>query len=199
MWVTAPVHGCEEHHQVQRDLVVQAQQGDAEAFRALVTASIDRLHGVAYRILGDADRADDATQQALIAAWDHLRSLRDPDRFDAWTYRLTVHAAYREARKARAWRDAVRWIASEEPSTGEGSDRLADRDELEHAFVELTPEHRAVLALRYYADLSLNQIAEVLEIPVGTVGSRLNHAMQRLRAALERERRPPATLEHALS
>lgn len=184
---------------MQRDLVIQAQHGDADAFCVLAAGAMDRLHGVAYRILRDADSADDATQQALIAAWDHLRSLRDPDRFDAWTYRLVVHAACHEARRDRTRRDLVHQLGRDDEADADARDAVADRDELECAFATLSPEHRAVLTLRYYADLSLAQIAEVLGIPIGTVGSRLHHATRRMREELEREQRRPSTMEHVLS
>ena len=73
---------------MQSDLVRRAQRGDEEAFAALVPGAVDRLLGVAYRILRDAALAEDATQQALTIAWRKLPTLRDPERFDAWTYRL---------------------------------------------------------------------------------------------------------------
>lgn len=171
---------------MQRDLVVRAQRGDGEAFTILAGQAIDRLHGVAYRILRDADRADDATQQALISAWDHIRSLRDPDRFDAWTYRLVVHAAYREARRENGQRSKVKLIQMQNMvAVSDPSSSLAEHDELEWAFRKLSPEHRAVLVLHHYADLPLADIARILRIPVGTVGSRLFHATRQLRAALE--------------
>lgn len=172
---------------MQRDLVVRAQQGDAEAFSLLAAGAIDRLHGVAYRILRDSDRANDATQQALISAWDHLRSLRDPERFDAWTYRLVVHAAFREARRERVRREVIRWMSPGEGGSREAADVVAERDELEQAFQTLSPEHRAILTLRYYADLPCAEIAEILGIPVGTVGSRIHYATRRMREALCRE------------
>ena len=78
-------------------------------------------------------------------------------------------------------------------------DRIADHDELEQAFKTLTPEHRAVLTLRYYSDLPLAEIAEILDVPIGTVGSRLHHAIGRLRAVLQQERRDELALEQALS
>ncbi len=184
---------------MQRELVIKAQHGDAEAFGALAKGAIDRLHGVAYRILRDGDQADDATQQALMSAWDHLSGLRDPDRFDAWTYRLVVRAAYKEARRTQSQHDRVRWVPSDGGSGTKMPDTIADRDELEQAFKALTPEHRAVLALRYYSDLPLAEIAEILDVPVGTVGSRLHHAIRRLRAVLQQERRDEPVVEHALS
>ena len=184
---------------MQRDLVIKAQHGDAGAFGTLATGAIDRLHGVAYRILRDRDRADDATQQALVNAWDHLRDLRDPDRFDAWTYRLVVHAAYREARRENARSDAVRRLVPDGTVGAEMPAEVAERDELEQAFKGLSAEHRAVLALRYYADLPLSEIAEVLDIPVGTVGSRLHHAIRKMRDQLTRERPPIAIPRQATS
>ena len=81
---------------MQSDLVRRAQRGDEEAFAALVPAAVDRLVAVAYRILRDAALAEDATQQALTIAWRKLPTLRDPERFDAWTYRLVVNACYAE-------------------------------------------------------------------------------------------------------
>ncbi|MGE5235385.1 MAG: RNA polymerase sigma factor [Acidobacteriota bacterium] len=174
---------------MQRDLVVRAQRGDEEAFSILASRAIDRLHGVAYRILRDQDRADDATQRALIAAWDRLPGLRDPDRFDGWTYRLVVHAAYREAQRETSQRDRGRRLATDALFEPDPGDRVADREELEHAFRALSPEHRAVLVLHHFSDLPLTEIAATLGIPVGTVGSRLHHAMRRLRAALERNAR----------
>ncbi len=183
---------------VQRDLVIRAQQGDVEAFSLLAAGAIDRLHGVAYRILRDSDRADDATQQALVSAWDHLRSLRDPDRFDAWSYTLVVRASYREARRDRTRRDVVRRVLPNDHLESEASDTLADRDEIEQAFRTLSPEHRAILTLRYYADLPFAEIAEILGIPIGTVGSRLYHATRRMRDALRREQRWLPVMEHGL-
>src|SRR5512141_2914824 len=83
----------------QRELVLKAQAGDADAFGALARPLADRLYAIAYRILRDADQAEDATQRALIDTWQHLDQLRDPDRFDAWTCRTVVRAAYREGRQ----------------------------------------------------------------------------------------------------
>lgn len=83
------------------DLVTRAQAGDEQAFVSLAMAIGDRLHAVAYRILRDTDLAEDASQQALMSIWQDLPQLRDPARFEAWSYRLLVHACYAEGRKAR--------------------------------------------------------------------------------------------------
>ena len=86
---------------MQRQLVERAIEGDHEAFTDLVDASIGRLFAVACLILRDRDRAEDAVQEALVSAWRDVRSLREPDAWDAWLHRLTVWACYRLSRKER--------------------------------------------------------------------------------------------------
>jgi RNA polymerase sigma-70 factor (ECF subfamily) len=165
------------------DLVVLAQEGDRDAFAALASARVDRLHAVAYGILRDPERAADATQQALLNAWRQLPSLRDPARFDGWLYRLIVTAAYAEARTRQAWTRNVRFLSSE-PATADSAAAVADRDELERAFRRLSPDQRAVTVMHYYLGLDLIEIAEILAIPAGTARSRLHYALSGLRAGL---------------
>ena len=86
---------------MQRDLVERAMAGDHDAFSELARVSIGRLYVVARLILRDDKGAEDATQEALVAAWRRLDGLRDPDRFEAWLHRLLVNACYREARRSR--------------------------------------------------------------------------------------------------
>ena len=100
------------------DLVIRAQHGDEEAFASLAVAAGDRLHAVAHRILRDIDLAEDATQQALLTVWRDLPQLRDPARFDAWSYRLLVRACYAEARRTRRWSPNLRLLPADEPSGG---------------------------------------------------------------------------------
>src|SRR2546422_5921978 len=86
---------------MQRDLVIRARSGDHDAFSTLAAGAVDRLHRTARLILRSDDRAADAVQESLLAAWLHIRAVRDPDRFDAWLHRLLVHACYREARRGK--------------------------------------------------------------------------------------------------
>src|SRR6266581_9290082 len=86
---------------MQRDLVLRARDGDHDAFATLAADAFDRLHRVARLILRSDDRAADAVQETLLAAWLHIRAVRDPDRFDAWLHRLLVNACYRQARQAK--------------------------------------------------------------------------------------------------
>jgi RNA polymerase sigma factor (sigma-70 family) len=145
---------------------------------------------VAFRILRDVPAAEDAVQHTLVTAWRELPGLRDPERFEAWLYRILVRACTAEARRAGRWRTSVRNVSLDGPHDSAGLGRVVDRDELERAFHRLTPEQRAVIVLRYWRDLTQEEIAATLDIPVGTVKSRLHHATAALRAALEAEARP---------
>lgn len=166
------------------ELVERAKRGDREAFASLAAASADRCYALAYRILRDPHRAQDAAQQALLGAWRDLPTLRDIDRFDAWLHRLVVNACYVEARSERRWVARVRVLRAE-PETGDIARGVAARDELEGAFRQLSPEHRAVVVLHHHLGYQLNEIAETLGIPAGTARSRLHHAVKQLRAVLD--------------
>jgi RNA polymerase sigma-70 factor, ECF subfamily len=172
------------------DLVVRAQDGDEEAFASIAVAAGDRLHAVAHRILRDIDLAEDATQQALLSIWRDLPQLRDPARFDAWSYRLLVRACYAEGNRQRRWEPNLRLLPADEPITAGGFSSVVDRDQLERGFRRLSIDHRAVVVLHHYLDLPLDEVAETLGVPVGTVRSRLHHAMRGLRAALDADARP---------
>lgn len=169
---------------MEHDLVERAKGGDMEAFQALVYECSDRLYAIAHRILRDSDLAQDALQQALIRLWEDLPSLRDPSKFDAWSYRLVVHATYREAKRERRWTSRIREIRDEPPADDRVMD-VVDRDEIERLFRRLTPEHRAVLVLHFFIGQPISEVAETLGIPVGTAGSRLHYATRSLRAAFE--------------
>lgn len=175
---------------MQRELVERAQRGDQEAFDAVVHLTSDRLYAVAYRILRDPDRAEDALQQALVDVWEDLPGLRDPEKFDGWAYRLVVRSSYREAQRARRWTSRIRQIpVGDGPFDPDRSSEIAERDQLEQGFRRLTPEHRAVLVLHYFVGLPVTEIAETLGIPVGTAGSRLHYAVRSLRAVFEADAR----------
>jgi len=173
---------------VDAELIGRAQRGDEEAFASLAVAAGDRLHAVAFRILRDTDLAEDASQQALLTIWRDLPQLRDPARFDAWSYRLLVRACYAEGRRTRRWSSNLHVLPTE-VSVGEGLSSVVDRDQLERGFRRLSIDHRAVVVLHHYLDLPLDEVADILGVPVGTVRSRLHHAMRGLRAALEADAR----------
>ena len=142
------------------------------------------------RILRDLDLAEDATQQALLSIWQDLPQLRDPARFEAWSYRLLVRACYAEDRKQRRWAPNLRLLPAEEPTSADGFSSVVDRDQLESGFRRLSIEHRAVVVPHHYLDLPIERVAELLGVPVGTAHSRLHYAMRGLRAALDADARP---------
>jgi RNA polymerase sigma-70 factor (ECF subfamily) len=166
-------------------LIIRAGEGDHDAFAALAATYIDRCYAVAYRILGDRSRAEDATQQALIGAWRDLPALRDPDRFEAWLHRLVVHACYAEARGERRWAARIRVIPMGVPSAPDIARSVVDRDNLATAFRQLSPEQRAVVVLHHYLGYPLTEIAATLGIPVGTARSRQHYAVRQLRTVLD--------------
>jgi RNA polymerase sigma-70 factor, ECF subfamily len=185
---------------MQRDLVLRAKAGDRDAFELLVADGFDRLQRTARLILRSDELAADAVQDALIGAWLHIRAIRDPDRFDAWLHRLVVNACYSEARRQR--RRRVREIQVdpvETQGTADAQGSTAATDQLERGFRRLTPEQRAVLVVHHYLGLADAEAAIVLDIPVGTMKSRLNRATAALRAALEADDRTPARSQEAIA
>jgi len=175
-----------------RELVTRAQRGDEEAFASLAVAVGDRLHAVAHRILRDLSLAEDATQQALLNIWRDLPQLRDPTRFEAWSYRLLVRACYAEARRTRKSSPTLRLLPTAEPIAADETASVVDRDQLERLFGRLSVDHRAVVVLHHYLDFTLPQVADALGVPEGTVRSRLHYAMRNLRAAIAADHRPMA-------
>jgi RNA polymerase sigma-70 factor (ECF subfamily) len=177
---------------VDTELVKRAQHGDKDAFGLIATDLATRFLAVSRRILRDIDLAQDATQQALVSIWRELPQLRDPARFDAWSYRILVHACYAEGRRARTWSPNLRVLPTDEPAALGGVDTVIHRDELETAIRRLSVDHRTVLVLHHYADIPAERVAQILDVPVGTVHSRLHHAMRAMRAALDADERPAA-------
>ena len=170
-----------------RDLVIRARDGDRDAFSALAAQSLGRLTAVARMILRDEYAAQDAVQDALIRAWRDVRSLRDPDRFDAWLHRLLVRACADQGRASRRRRAEVRNVAVDPASPSDDAASVDSRDELERAFLHLSVEHRAVLVLVHYVGMTAPEAARALGVPPGTVYSRLHYATRQMRDVLGSE------------
>jgi RNA polymerase sigma factor (sigma-70 family) len=174
---------------MRRELVERAIAGDHDAFAQLANAALGRSYNVARLILRDPELAQDAVQEAFVAAWRDLSGLRDPDRFEPWLTRLVVRACYREARRRQRFGHFEIDIESIEPGAPDESRHIADRDQLERGFRHLEAEQRAILVLHFFQGLPLTDVADVLAMPTGTVKSRLHRAMQTIRATLDADAR----------
>jgi RNA polymerase sigma-70 factor (ECF subfamily) len=176
-----------------RLLVERAQAGDREAYEQLARSAARRLFLVASRILRDTDAAEDAVQATLVAIWRDLPSLRDPDRFESWTYRLVVRQCHNQGRRERRMGVNVVDLSEDIRSGADPVGEIALHDELARAFDSLSTDHRTVIVLHHLIGLPIAEISHVLGVPTGTVGSRLHHALRAMRASLdaaERATRP---------
>ena len=176
------------------ELVRRARDGDRDAFDLLMTAHIDHLYRIARLVLRDTDRAEDATQEALVRCWRDLPGLRDPDKFDAWVSRILMHAISEEARRRRAFAAKV-VVLRLEPGQSDETGSVGDRDELARVFDRLSIEHRTIVVLHHYLGYSVEDAAKAVGIPSGTARSRLHYATQSLRAALDADARSAASSE----
>ena len=177
---------------MQLDLVQAARNGDHDAFEALALGMADRLYAIARLILRDPYRAQDAVQEALVAAWRQLPALRDPARFEAWMRRLLVNACADEGRQLRRRAAEVHVVAAD-PETADDAAWIADRDLIERGFRRLRAEHRVALVLHFYLGLGAAEVGDALGVPEGTAKSRIHYATQAMRAALEADERAAAT------
>lgn len=172
-------------------IVEQARNGDLHAFDSIVRSRMDAVYRLTYAIVGNQADAADATQDAFVAAWRQIRSLRDAERLDAWLSQIAVNAARMLARGRR--RRAVREIepigagradppsVADDPASGAADDARA----LGVALDRLSVDQRSILALHHLEGRAIGDIAVVLSIPIGTVKSRLFTARQALVRALE--------------
>jgi len=174
----------------QRGIVERARRGDHDAFASLVDVHLARLDAAARLILRDPELARDAVQEALIRAWRDLPGLRDPDRFDAWLHRLTVHACLDLVRRRKRRVIEVELSPIDSPATYDVAGALADRQLLDQALSGLAPGHRAVVALHYLLGMPLPEVAASLGIPLGTAKSRLRYALGAMRTVVAAEPEP---------
>jgi RNA polymerase sigma-70 factor (ECF subfamily) len=137
---------------------------------------------MARLITRDPELARDAVQESLLAAWRDLPGLRDPERFDAWTHRLTARACVALARRQRR-RPEVELGEIDPPVAGDMAAAVAERELLDRALRALDPERRALLVMHIYAGIPLPEVATSLDLPLGTAKSRLSRTLASLRVA----------------
>jgi RNA polymerase sigma-70 factor (ECF subfamily) len=152
------------------------------AFLLLANEQLDRAYRLARAILHDAVEAQDATHDAFVHAWRKWDSLRDPERFDSWFDRILINTCRNRLRASR--RHATDISPELTLVTSDQVGGAEDRQLIATAIASLSPDHRIVVALRFYRDLTVPDIAARLGVPVGTVRSRLHYALKRLHDAI---------------
>jgi RNA polymerase sigma-70 factor (ECF subfamily) len=153
----------------------------AAAFDAIVQQHLDASYRTAALILRDHAEAEDATHDALVIAWRRWSSLRDPSKFAPWFGRILTNVCVdRLRRRRRTSLTDVSAALEARQAFGDNASAVADRDMLARAFTKLSPEHRVVIVLRYFQDLPVEEIAQRVGVPAGTIKSRLHHALRDL-------------------
>jgi RNA polymerase sigma-70 factor (ECF subfamily) len=170
------------------ELITRAKNGERSAFSELVCIHADGVRNAVYRLYGDTRLAEDAAQETFIRAWLHFASYRPQTSLRNWLYRIAVNAATDMLRKEkRILLHAFEDLSLKDPQPG--PEALFSQEEratlVQKAVLSLPDACRAVLVLREYEGLSYQEIADALEIPVGTVMSRLNYARKLLKEKLE--------------
>ena len=171
-------------------LVACARLGDSTAQEQLVGRFQNRFLRHAYRLLGDTEQARDAVQDGWLDILRGLPRLRDDGAFPAWAFRIVTRNCAKQIVRLQKTRKTLDALSAEQSPTLLGADdieRAADRNPVHRALARLPTEQRAAVALFYLEDMSVAEVAVALDIPVGTVKSRLMNARKKLRAALEGE------------
>jgi RNA polymerase sigma-70 factor (ECF subfamily) len=169
-------------------LVASAKAGDAAAFQLLARRWQKKLMAHAWRLTGDTEAARDAAQEGWIEIIRGIGRLEDERAFPAWAYRIVSRRCARNIRAAARRRELAA-TASAEPVVEDGSEPGSelDHDRLRTAIRTLPEDQRAAVALFHLEEMSVAEVAVALDVPAGTVKTRLMHARRKLRAALEGE------------
>jgi RNA polymerase sigma-70 factor (ECF subfamily) len=166
-------------------LVVSAKSGDRDAFAVLVRRWQKRLLAHAWRLTGDWEAARDAVQTGWSEIVRGLAGLQDERAFPAWAYRIVSRACAKQAGRMVQQRKIAVALAGEPPPGLQDTDAGIDGQRLRMAVRALPPDQRAAIALFHFEELSVAEVAVALDVPTGTVKTRLMHARRKLRAAME--------------
>ena len=179
-------------------LIRRAQRGDADAFEQLLLEHQKNVYNLCYRMAGNPDDAMDLSQETFLRAWRCLDQYQFASAFSTWLYRLCSNICIDFLRRRRrqqtvplTFEDAdgeeqTYAVPDAQPLPEEQVELKLTRETLAAAMAQLLPEHRAVLQLRVVNEMSYEQIADVLDIQIGTVKSRLSRARNQLKKILER-------------
>lgn len=168
-------------------LIKAAQTGQAEAFQQLILAYQAAVLGFLYRLGNDRDTAQDLAQETFIKAWLGIRAYRHEQKFRAWLLKIAYHITIDHWRKNPPTTDflAETFIDEAQPTPEAQIGHLEEAERVKQAVQSLPHQSRTALIMREYYALSYQEIADTLNIPLGTVMSRLNYARNRLKKSLE--------------
>ena len=177
-------------------LIAQCLDGDTAAFGELVRRYQDRLYNTVYRLVGNAEDAQDVVQDAFLHAYQSLDGFKGDSLFFTWLYRIAVNTAISHKRRQRvllridSGRNGAASVQplddSESSRPGEALERAEQEQRIQHALSRLSPEHRAVLVLKDMEGRKYEAMADILGVPIGTIRSRLHRARAELRELLEK-------------
>lgn len=165
-------------------LVARARRGDRAAVEALVRSHYDTVRAVCHRIVANAQDAEDATQNALIAIVRALPNFDGRAKFSTWAYRIATNAALDEVRRIRRRPVPADHETLAPPPVADRADAVGAQIDVRTALEQLPEEFRVAMVLRHVADLDYAEIAVILEVPVGTVRSRLSRGREQLASLL---------------
>ncbi|MYA19208.1 MAG: RNA polymerase sigma factor [Chloroflexi bacterium] len=177
----------DEGRMTEDEAVLRCQDGDRDAFRYVVERYKHPLFGTAYLMTGNAAQAEEHVQEAFLLAWRGIRTFRRGSALKPWLMRILVNAVLSEQRK----RSLATVPLEESVPLGtpgrqeEAIEASEDRQAVREALDQLSPEHRQVVVLRYFADLTVRQVADSAGLREGTVKSRLHRALRHMRELLE--------------
>lgn len=178
-------------------IVKRAQKGDRLAFGELVELYKDKLYNLGYRMLGNPQEAEDVAQEAFLRAYKNLDSYNSKHKFSTWIYRIATNLCIDKMRKKKAdysldaeldgldGGDMYARLAAPTETPEEETVRTETRAEVQQAIENLPDNYRAAVILKYLHDMSLQEIADILEVPVSTVKTRVHRGREALRHELK--------------
>lgn len=181
-------------------LAILARDGDRSAFARLVEKYKGRLFHLAYRMLGNRQEAEDVVQETFMRMYEHLERFNPSLKFSTWIYRIATNLCIDRLRRRRHMfsldaetvegegLDGYSMLQSDEPSAEQRIIVSERKQVILRAMDSLPPKYKSAMALRYYHDLSLQEISEILHIPVATVKTRIHRGREYLRRKLEKEK-----------
>jgi RNA polymerase sigma factor (sigma-70 family) len=161
------------------ELISRAKAGDRSAFDDLVSPLMNQAFRLAYGMLFDREAAHDAVQEAAFRSWRKLGNLRPGSEMRPWFFAIVANQC-REAMRGRWW-TVMKFAISPESDVGSNEESLVVGADVRTALRRLPFDQREVLVLRYYCDLSQEEVASIVRVPVGTVKSRINRGLAAMR------------------